>query len=89
MILRFSSEFAERLKKVNVRVRKSFKQRIAVFYNNPNDPLLNSHPLRKEWQGYRSIDITNDWRAVYTEKAERGEVIFFFVAIGTHKELYK
>lgn len=89
MILRYNLDFLKKLKKVDVRVRKSFKEKIIVFSKNQNGPQLNNHPLREKWEGYRSIDITNDWRAVYTEKIEGGERIAYFVALGTHKDLYK
>ena len=89
MTLRFSPEFVAKLKKANIRIRKSFKQRITVFSSNPDEPVLNDHPLRDEWQGYRSIDITGDWRAIYTEKLEVEETVAYFVTIGTHQELYQ
>lgn len=88
MRLLYDPDFIEKLKKVNVRVRKSFKERVVVFSKDPYDTQLNNHPLRDEWEGYRSIDITGDWRAVYTEKTEGKEVVAYFVVIGTHKEFY-
>ena len=89
MIVRYDPDFVEKLKKVNVRILKNFKERIKIFSKDPNNPSLNNHPLREEWQGYRSIDITGDWRAIYTEKTEGDEIIAYFVAIGTHDQLYK
>ncbi len=47
----------QKLKKVDVRIRKSFKERIAIFQLNPSDPILDNHPLERELTGYRSIDI--------------------------------
>jgi len=88
MIIRYDPDFIEKLKKANVRIRKSFKQNFLIFSKNPEEPQLHNHPLREEWQGYRSIDITNDYRAIYTEKTEGKEIIAYFVALGTHKELY-
>ncbi|OGM22376.1 hypothetical protein A2961_00740 [Candidatus Woesebacteria bacterium RIFCSPLOWO2_01_FULL_39_21] len=88
MKIRFDPNFIDTLKKVNVRTRKSFKQRIIIFSKNPYEFQLNNHPLRAEWQGFRSIDVTNDYRAIYTEKEEGGVIIAYFVALGTHKELY-
>lgn len=70
-------------------IRKSFKERIVKFSQNPGDPHLNNHPLNKQWQGYRSIDITADWRAIYKEISVNEETVAHFIAIGTHKELYK
>lgn len=89
MIVRFDPDLLAKLKKAKVTVKKSFKTRLAIFSQNPQEPLLNNHPLRKDWAGYRSIDITKDYRAVYTEKIEGRETIAYFVALGTHQELYK
>lgn len=88
MTVRYDPDFIEKLQKVNVRIRKGFKERINIFIKNPNEPILNNHPLREGWEGYRSIDITADWRAIYTEKAEGKELIAYFVALGTHDNLY-
>ena len=88
-MVRYSPDFLRKLKSANVRVRKSFKQRVLNFYRNPNELELNNHALRNEWAGYRSINITDDWRAIFTEKTEGKEKVAYFVAIGTHKELYK
>ena len=89
MILRYDVDFLKTLKKTNVRIRKHFKQRIAIFSSNHNDPLLNNHALMHDWAGDRSIDITSDWRTIYTEKKEGNNTIAYFVAVGTHSQLYK
>ena len=89
MIVKYSPTFLTTLKKADVRIRKSFKERITIFYKNPADPQLDNHPLKDNWQGYRSIDVTADWRAIYKKIQEGGETIAYFVAIDTHKELYK
>lgn len=88
MTVRYDPDFIEKLKKVKVSIRKSFKERILLFIKNPENPQLHNHPLREDWKGYRSIDITNDWRAVYAEKQEGDTPIAYFVALGTHRELY-
>lgn len=62
MTIKYSPSFLEIFKKVDVRIRKSFKQRILIFSKNHNDLQLNNHELTKEWLGYRSIDITADYR---------------------------
>ncbi|MCL5746966.1 MAG: hypothetical protein M1277_01645 [Patescibacteria group bacterium] len=79
----------KKLKKLNVRTRKSFKERIEIFQLNPFDPILDNHPLERELIGYRSIDITTDYRAIFEELHEGGERIYYFFLIGTHDELYK
>lgn len=87
MIVKFDPDFVKRLKKLDIRIRKSFKERLLQFSINPHDPQLNNHPIKDRWQGYRSIDITADWRAIYKEIKQGEEKVAYFVAIDTHKDL--
>ena len=80
--------FFEKLKKVDVRIRRSFEEKTAVFEKNPFDPSLNNHALKEPYEGLRSIDITNDYRAVYEEVPSGNETVAYFSLLGTHKELY-
>jgi len=89
MIIKYDPDFLTKLKKLDVRIRKSFKERLEIFIGDPHNPQLNNHPLKRNYLGYRSIDITSNWRAIYAEKTEDNEVIAYFVDIGTHKQLYK
>lgn len=89
MIIKYSPDFLSKLKKVDVRIRNSVKERILLFSKNPHNLQLNNHPLRREWEGFRSIDIASNWRAVYEELHEGEETIAYFVALGTHDQLYR
>lgn len=89
MIVRYSPVFLAKLKKANVRIRKSFKEKILIFSKNPDDPELNNHTLREPLQDLKSIDITADYRAIYKEKHEGEEDIAYFEGFGTHEELYQ
>lgn len=89
----YDPEFIKKLKQLDVRIRKSFRERIVIFAKNPYDPQLNNHELKDEYKGYRSIDITSDYRAIYRaiyeEIVKEGvEQIAYFIIIGTHEELY-
>ncbi len=88
MNVKLDPDFLKKLKKLDVRIRKSFKKRITIFAKNPKHPQLNNHILRQPYEGLRSIDITNDYRAVYEEIQEADEKIAYFVLFGTHEELY-
>ena len=81
--------FFDKLKRVDVRIQKSVKGIILLFSKDPNNPQLNNHLLRDEFEGYRSIDITSDWRAIYQEIQTGAEKVAYFIALGTHKQLYK
>ena len=89
MIIRYSPLFFKTLKKLDVKVRNSFKEQIILFSKSPNDLQLDNHPLKREYQGLRSIDITADFRAIYEERYEGEGKAAYFVLIGTHKQLYR
>lgn len=84
----FDPAFLSKLKKLNVRIRKNVKERIIIFFKNPNDLQLDNHALRDEHNGYKSIDITSDYRAIYKETQIEDEIVAYFITLGTHDELY-
>ena len=89
MIVKYSPSFLAIVKRANVRIRKSFKKRIDIFSKDPYNPQLNNHALKDKYQGYRSIDVTSNWRAIYEEIIIEEETIAYFIAMGTHKDLYE
>ena len=80
----FSKKFDKDIRKADIKIKKKFRQRLSLFIRSKNNVLLRNHELKGEWVGYRSKNVTGDWRAIYEEKD--GEVIF--VALGTHSQLY-
>lgn len=92
MDVQFDPKFVAKLKSLDVRIRNSFFKALKLFQENPSDPVLHNKPLRKEWDGYRGInvlDAKNDYRAIYEEDEIAGGVVITFVAIGTQEELYR
>ncbi len=88
MTVKYSPLLFNALKKVDVRIRKSFKERIVIFSKNPQDLVLNNHELHEPLEGLRSIDITANYRAIYEVIHEGKEEFAYFVGLGTHEELY-
>lgn len=84
----YDPEFIQQLKRLNIRIRKSFREKIAIFQNNPNDSTLDNHPLKKEYLGYRSIDVTTDYRAIFKDVPDGEEIMYYFFFIGTHEQLF-
>lgn len=89
MRVKYSPLFLRISKRVDVRIHKSLKQKIAIFIKNPNNAQLNNHALKDEHLGSRSIDITADWRAIYEEIQEGKDSVAYFIGLGTHDELYR
>lgn len=88
MTIKYSPSFLKVFKKVDVRIRKSFKQKILIFSKNPDDLQLNNHVLKEEWLEHRSIDVNVDYRAIYQEKTVGEDQVAYFVTLGTHHQLY-
>ncbi len=84
----YDPAFFTKLKKVNIRIRKSVKEKMLLFADDPYYPELDNHELGKEYSGCRSIDITADYRAIYQEARIGGDVVAYFILLGTHHELF-
>lgn len=81
----YTRVFVKMLKKSPPKIQAAFKKRLTLFIEDEFHPLLNNHVLSGELFGYRSLNITGDWRAIFTED-EQGVC---FEVIGTHSKLYK
>lgn len=66
-------------------MQHQFDERLKLFLSNPLDPRLRVHPLKGNYSGYWSINVSGDLRALYLK---RGEEIIIFALIGTHSQLY-
>lgn len=84
----FSSRFLKKYDKADAKIQSAFKRRFKLFLEDPANPLLRNHALRGKYKGFRSINVTGNWRAVYAEKIEYNQRIIVFHEIGTHSQLY-
>ncbi|MBI4253099.1 type II toxin-antitoxin system mRNA interferase toxin, RelE/StbE family [Candidatus Uhrbacteria bacterium] len=78
-------KFEKKLKKYPF-LKDQARERIILFAADINYPILNNHALVGRWIGYRSINITGDYRAVYRLD---GENVAYFVDLDTHSNLYR
>ncbi|PIS14364.1 hypothetical protein COT64_03035 [Candidatus Shapirobacteria bacterium CG09_land_8_20_14_0_10_39_12] len=83
----FSRKFDKELKKAPLEIKIAFRQRLNLFVQDQFYLTLNNHALTGKYKGYRSINITGDWRAIYTVSKINNKIIF--ETIGTHSQLYK
>ena len=85
MEIRLHRSFDKDYKKLKLSEKKKFKERRDIFLKDEFDLILNNHLLKGKYQGFRSINITGDLRAVY-KRINKDIVIF--VAIDSHSNLY-
>lgn len=86
--INYSRKFDKQLRKAPLEIKIAFRNRLSLFLENPQHSQLNNHKLTGKYLSYRSINITGDWRAIYSEIENRENEIVF-EAIGTHSQLYK
>lgn len=52
---RYDPAFIKALKETDVRIRKSFKEKIVIFAKNPYDLNLNNHKLKHGYEGKNQL----------------------------------
>lgn len=67
-------------------LKTKIEQRLFLFMEDPFNPVLNNHPLIGKYKGYRSINITADYRAVYESI---NDDLAYFITLDKHSNLYK
>lgn len=81
--------FNKQLKNALLDIKIAFKESRELFLDNPNHPNLRNHALREKYAGYRSIDVTGDWRALFKIRKSKLKTVITFHILGTHTQLYK
>ena len=85
MRIELHKNFLKSYSKLPANIREKFKERRNLFIENKFNPILNNHSVEPTYPGWRSINITGDYRALFEIK-DKDTVIF--TKIGTHSELY-
>jgi addiction module RelE/StbE family toxin len=80
----YRKEFKKQTTRLTKNQQKALSQRLKLFANDPHNRLLHNHALRGKYQGYRSIRISGDLRAIFWESQHLVE----FVRLGSHSQLY-
>lgn len=79
----FDKQFAQRL---TARQQIQVLDTIEMFQDQPFHEDLRNHALIGKWSGHRSISIGGDLR-LHFQMIDDGTA--YFVAVGSHKQLYK
>ncbi len=84
MKIQYHRKFRKQFAKLSPNVKVKFLERRSLFVGDSHHPLLNNHSVEKAYPGCRSINVTGDYRAIFSESGER----VLFINIDTHSELY-
>lgn len=77
--------FIKSFDKLPAKIQQRVIQKLETFKKDSFSIELNNHALTGKCQGYRSINIIGNYRAIYLDISEEAVL---FVQIGTHAQLY-
>jgi addiction module RelE/StbE family toxin len=80
---KFRKNYKKRIYPYQSKVSK-FKQRLNLFIDNQNNPILRDHALKGEKNTFRSFSIAGDIRVIYYIKVDT----CVFLDIGSHNQVY-
>lgn len=86
MTIEFHKSFDKQLAKLSKKRKDKVIDTISDFIDEPTKPSLRNHALTGEWTGYYSISAGGDYRLHFQMLSND---VAFFVAVGTHSQLYK
>ena len=90
MRIKFAKKFVKDYERAGFKIQKAVKERIDLFNRDPFYSKLRNYQLSGKYSGYRSINITGDWRAIFLVLEQTSsETVISFEMLGTHSQLYK
>jgi len=84
-----TKHFEKAFNKCPKRIQVKVLNRLNLLLNQPSSPLLNIHELKGVLRGVKSLNVTGDYRILYSESKSQNEIILLLLNIGTHSQLYK
>lgn len=84
MEIKFHKNFKKKFKKIPAKIQEQFYIRLDLFLQDKFDKILNNHSVDRAFPNCNSINVSGDYRAIFTER----EDVAIFITIGTHSELY-
>jgi mRNA-degrading endonuclease YafQ of YafQ-DinJ toxin-antitoxin module len=82
----FHKDFEKTFRHLTPSQKKKFGERLSIFLEEPFAEVLENHPPKGRYKGYKSISIGGDLRALYKEVSRETAI---FTHIGTHHQLAK
>jgi mRNA-degrading endonuclease YafQ of YafQ-DinJ toxin-antitoxin module len=79
-----SSRFVRKAKKLREPQASMLRAALRRFEADPGDPLLRTHKLKGELDGYWSLSVDDDLRVLFRWVGDEA----FLVNLGSHDEVY-
>lgn len=92
MRILLSPDLLKTLRKIKAKdqiLASKIERKLFLFVQNPGHPSLRTHKLTGEFENRWSISINRNIRMVYIIQAEDKEEFAYFIAIGTHEQVYR
>ena len=77
--------FTKYYRKLSIKQKIRYQQRVAILIENPKHPLLKVHALKGELEGFYVFSLSGDLRVVF-DWPEKNHIILH--KIGTHNQVY-
>jgi len=87
--IEFTPFFNKQRKAAPLEIKKAFRENLLLFIDDPDHSVLRNHALKGKYTGYRSIDVIEDWRAIFKVTRTGKRKIITLHMLGTHKKLYR
>lgn len=88
LVVKYTAKLIKQRKSAPLKVKVAFREAVVLFLEDPDNPQLRNHLLREKYSGFRSINVTDDYRAIFRIKKEKYQSIVTFHELDTHDELY-
>ena len=85
MIIISTRYFQKKVSKLPKSIKVKLAERLHLFMDEPKNIILNNHKLNGKYGGYKSINVTGNYRMIYEELEDSSVRL---IDIGTHGELY-
>lgn len=75
-------------KKLPHSLQRKVDERLILFSKNPFNAILRNHWLRWPREGYRSVNISWDYRLIFQELSDGTYELIELVDVWSHSQLY-
>ena len=85
MIVIPTKYFRKKVSKLTKSIKIKLAERLRLFMDKPKNIILNNHKLKGKYSGYRSINITGNYRLIFEELEDNSVRL---IDVDTHPKLY-